>query len=66
MKAIAIHEFCDNVTQLQVSSLPKPQPTDDEILVKVMSVGLNFVDTLYVWISYWTLKLSMDLHFPLY
>lgn len=48
MTAVVIHDFYDTLDQIQVSELPVPRPEADEILVKVVAVGVNFVDTLYV------------------
>lgn len=48
MKAIVVKEFYESLDQLHVSATPPPIPRPDEILIKVVAAGVNFVDTLYV------------------
>lgn len=43
-----IKRFCDTFNEIQVSSVPRPQPKSTEVLIKVIAAGVNFVDTLYV------------------
>ncbi|KAI0121175.1 zeta-crystallin [Xylariales sp. AK1849] len=47
MKAVVIDRFVRDFDEIHVSSVPMPVPKDDEILVKVIAAGVNFVDTLY-------------------
>jgi NADPH:quinone reductase len=48
MKAVAVKEFHQNLSQVHISAVPQPVPQPDEILIKVIAAGVNFVDTLYV------------------
>ncbi|KAJ6788072.1 hypothetical protein PWT90_02519 [Aphanocladium album] len=47
MKAILIDKFCETLDQVQVSEVPTPEATGDNILIRVRGVGVNYVDTLY-------------------
>ncbi|KAH6877183.1 quinone oxidoreductase [Thelonectria olida] len=47
MKAIAVPRFYDSLNELGVSELPIPQPETDEILIRVVAAGVNYVDILY-------------------
>jgi NADPH2:quinone reductase len=44
MKAIQISEF-GGPEVLKVRDLPKPKPGQDEILVRLQAIGVNFIDT---------------------
>lgn len=48
MKAIVINEFRERLDEISVTDLPLPQPKSDELLIKVIAAGVNFVDILYV------------------
>lgn len=48
MKAVIVREFYETLGQLRVSEVPEPSPADDDVLIKVIAAGVNFVDTLYV------------------
>lgn len=48
MKAVVVHEFGESLDRLHVSNISRPRAKDDEILVKVVAAGINFVDILYV------------------
>ena len=48
MKAVVVKEFYETLGELHVSEVPKPSPEQDELLIKVLAAGVNFVDTLYV------------------
>lgn len=43
MRAITYHEFGDT-SQLQLEAIPKPEPAEGEILVKIKASGINPVD----------------------
>jgi NADPH:quinone reductase-like Zn-dependent oxidoreductase len=43
MKAIAVHEY-GGPNVLKYQDVPRPEPKDDEILVRVMAAGVNPVD----------------------
>jgi len=47
MKAVVIHEFYESLSQLHVSTVPKPEPSSSSLLIQVLAAGVNFVDTLY-------------------
>ncbi|CAM1508546.1 Fc.00g053940.m01.CDS01 [Cosmosporella sp. VM-42] len=47
MKSIVLNDFCNSLDQIRVSNVPSPKPGSDEILVKVVAAGVNFVDILY-------------------
>ena len=51
MKSIVVHEFYKTLDEVHVSDVPVPTPKDDELLIKVIAAGVNFVDTLYVLIE---------------
>ncbi|KFH41022.1 Quinone oxidoreductase-like protein [Hapsidospora chrysogenum ATCC 11550] len=48
MKAVVVKEFYETLGDLHVSEVPKPSPKQNELLIKVLAAGVNFVDTLYV------------------
>lgn len=48
MKAVVIKEFYESCDQVTVSELPTPESGSQDILIKVIATGVNFVDTLYV------------------
>lgn len=48
MKAVVVKEFYRSLSEVHVSPVPPPIPRPDEILIKVIAAGVNFVDTLYV------------------
>lgn len=43
LKAVVIEEF-GNVDVLKVKSIDKPMPSDEEVLIKVISTSVNFAD----------------------
>ncbi len=45
MRAIVVHEF-GPVEQHKLEDVPDPVPKDDEVLIDVNAIGLNFPDTL--------------------
>ncbi|TQS32835.1 hypothetical protein Golomagni_06838 [Golovinomyces magnicellulatus] len=47
MKAIVVNEFHSDFNNLKVSEISQPQPLSDNILIRVVGSGVNFVDTLY-------------------
>ncbi|RDW73294.1 hypothetical protein BP6252_07201 [Coleophoma cylindrospora] len=47
MKAVCISEFVKNYDEIKVSDVPRPQPKEDEVLVRIAAAGVNFVDLLY-------------------
>lgn len=51
MKAVVAKEFYQSLDHVHVSAVPQPIPRPDDILIKVIAAGVNFVDTLYVRIS---------------
>lgn len=53
MKSVVVKHFYETLDQLHVSEVPKPNPKQDELLIKVIAAGVNFVDTLYVCASTW-------------
>jgi NADPH:quinone reductase-like Zn-dependent oxidoreductase len=48
MKAIVVRKFNDTLDQLVVSETGTPSPSTNEILIKIIAAGVNYVDTLYV------------------
>jgi NADPH:quinone reductase-like Zn-dependent oxidoreductase len=48
MKAIVVREFNDTLDELEASETEAPSPCVDEVLIKVIAAGVNYVDTLYV------------------
>ena len=48
MKAIVVHNFYEDLGQINVSNVPQPRAKSDELLIKVVAAGVNFVDILYV------------------
>ena len=48
MKSVLISQFLDSVSEVTVSTVPSPQPNSNELLIKIIAAGVNFVDTLYV------------------
>src|SRR5215213_2304839 len=44
MRAVQIQEF-GGPDVLQVSEVPKPEPGEGEVLIKVSRAGMNFADT---------------------
>jgi NADPH2:quinone reductase len=51
MKAIVVDKFRDSLDELGVSELPSPRPETDEIFIRVVAAGVNYVDILYVRIT---------------
>jgi len=47
MKSVLISQFLDSVSEVTVSTVPSPQPNSNELLIKIIAAGVNFVDTLY-------------------
>ncbi|CAH0024000.1 unnamed protein product [Clonostachys rhizophaga] len=47
MKAVRIEQFGE-LQQLRVSTIPRPDPAHNEVLIRVMAAGVNYVDALYV------------------
>ncbi|KAI1810207.1 zeta-crystallin [Poronia punctata] len=47
MRAVVIDPFVESYGDIRVSHVPRPRPKRDEILVRVIAAGVNFVDTLY-------------------
>jgi NADPH2:quinone reductase len=47
MKAVRIEQFGD-LQQLRVSTIPRPILAHNEVLIRVMAAGVNYVDALYV------------------
>lgn len=47
MKAVRIEQFGE-LQQLRVSTIPRPIPAHNEVLIRVMAAGVNYVDALYV------------------
>lgn len=43
MKAIRVHET-GGIEKLHYEDIPAPQPDSDQVLVKIHSIGLNFID----------------------
>lgn len=48
MKAIIVDEFHSSLNGLKVSHVPTPQGQHDQILIRVVAAGINYVDILYV------------------
>lgn len=48
MKAVVINRFSDHLDEVTVSQVAAPSPNEQDILIKVVAAGVNFVDTLYV------------------
>lgn len=51
MHAVLIKDFCETLTEVKVSQIPKPRPKSNELLINVSAAGVSFVDTLYVCFS---------------
>lgn len=47
MKAIRAHEYCEP-KDLKIDDIPKPEPRDGDLLIKVQSAALNFPDILLI------------------
>ncbi|KAF4977110.1 hypothetical protein FZEAL_6298 [Fusarium zealandicum] len=47
MNAIVINTFCKSLDEISTSKIPTPEPKDDEVCIKVVASGVNFVDILY-------------------
>ncbi len=45
MRAVVVHEF-GPIEQHKIEDVPDPAPKDDEVLIDVHAIGLNFPDTL--------------------
>ena len=61
MKAIVIHEY-GGPEVLKYEDLPRPEPKDDEILVRVIAAGVNPVDGLIrsgKWAKFFNVKLPL-------
>jgi D-arabinose 1-dehydrogenase-like Zn-dependent alcohol dehydrogenase len=43
MKAVVIHEYCGPEV-LKYEDVPRPEPKEDQILVRVIAAGVNPVD----------------------
>ena len=55
MKKIVIHKPGD-YRQLKIEEFPNPIPTDNEVLIKVDSIGINYADVLIRWGVYSSAK----------
>jgi hypothetical protein len=41
-------DLSQDYDEIRVSEVPKPQPKEGEVVVRVTAAGVNFVDLLYV------------------
>ena len=48
MRAILISRFLDQFHGLEVSDIPDQKPSENDLLIKVIGAGVNYVDALYV------------------
>ena len=48
MKAIQVKQYVSSPSELQVVTLPTPQPAPDKYLIKIHAAGTNFFDLLQI------------------
>ena len=51
VKASSLTNYMQRFDEIKVSEVPKPQPKEGEVLVKIAAAGVNFVDLFYVGLS---------------